>query len=90
MLPRKEWLLARHRGSNRPPEERKTDAETSDPAADGKTKERYFSEKARWQGMNTAASSPQSRKNRNGALSKAGFPGGIDEFPEDFPTVHSS
>jgi len=36
------WLLARHRGSNRLPEERKTDAETSGRVADSKTKERIF------------------------------------------------
>ncbi len=32
------WLLTRHRGSNRLPEERKTEAETSCLPADGKAK----------------------------------------------------
>jgi len=55
------WLLTRHRGSNRLPEERKTDAETSGRATNGKTKERVFSGKARVASRETAESSPQSR-----------------------------
>jgi len=44
------WLLTRHRGSNRLPEERKTDAETSRRVTNGKAKERFFREKPGVQG----------------------------------------
>jgi len=42
-----EWLLARHRGANRLPEERKTEAEASPRPTDDKAKQRKLREKAR-------------------------------------------